>query len=263
MPPTAPKGLHVRDVRGGFLSATRWGEFVTWLEGRPAARALRLSPSPRASLKRDPGPFWGPFCRPVRDRPTRTRSKSLHAGGFDAGTETATGWWLIEVVTVPSLGGRMPGGLVDHRVDLRDVSQRTLDQRPDVRPIEAAQSAAKRRNGDRPDLARQDLCNESGEADLDVFDSAPGAPVHLRWEVDDVAGIGRLASIEDEHSTRLDLAARAGGRVRPEVVRVGALELQRKPTSHHTDTIDGVDQRFRVGLEYVSPRVANHVAHRL
>ena len=126
-------------------------------------------------------------------------------------------------------------------------------------PIEAAQSAAKRRDGDRLDLARLDLGNESIEACLDVFDSAFAAPMHLRWEVDDVAGVGQFAGVEDEHAAGLDLVAFAGGRVGLEVGRIGALELQRDSTAHHTDAIDGVDQRFCVGVEYVSPCVANHV----
>ncbi|EPR38874.1 hypothetical protein dsmv_0284 [Desulfococcus multivorans DSM 2059] len=74
----------------------------------------------------------------------------------------------------------------------------------------------------------------------------------LGWKVDDIARIEHLAGFEHEHTARFNLFPSAGGFVGLEILRKRLLELQGDPLAHYTDTVDCVDQGFRIVRKNIS-----------
>jgi hypothetical protein len=82
--------------------------------------------------------------------------------------------------------------------------------------------------------------------------------VPLGRKVDDVARRCQIAGFEHKHPARLDLLARAGRRIGLEVLRKLILELQCDTAPHHTNAVDGVDQRLGLAAQDVACRVFDH-----
>ena len=112
-------------------------------------------------------------------------------------------------------------------------------------PLETAESAPERREGDRMNPAPLDLGYQLRQPRLDVREAAAGAPVPLGRKVDDETR-DQFPGFEHEPPARLQFAAVAGILVRLVVVREPALERQRDAAAHNADAVDTVHQRLAV-----------------
>ena len=112
----------------------------------------------------------------------------------------------------------------DDDLDIIECAQSRLHARTHTRPVQSAQPAAERWDGDRPDPARADFPGERLQPGLDVFEPALATPVPLGREVDDVARGNHRTCLEDEHVPGSHLVALAPGGVRLEVLGKRALE---------------------------------------
>ena len=148
--------------------------------------------------------------------------------------------------------------LEDDDMEIVDAAQRRFDARAHVGPIQPAEAAAERRDGDGADAAIADLFDQRLQAGVDILHPALAAPMPLGWEVDDELRIGQRPGLEHEHLARLHLLPRAGGLISLEVRRKVILELKRDAAAHDADAVDRIDQRFRVGPQDVSGREFDH-----
>jgi len=74
----------------------------------------------------------------------------------------------------------------------------------------------------------------------------------LGREIHDVLRVRQPARFEHEHSSGLNLPARAGCFVCLEVEGIRFLELQGEPAPHDAHAVDRVHERFRVCLQDVA-----------
>jgi hypothetical protein len=81
--------------------------------------------------------------------------------------------------------------------------------------------------------------------------------MHLRGEVDDVAGCRSRSALDDQDSARVEFMCVARPLVDAEVLRKCAFELQCETLSHHADAIDSVYLGFSVRLQQVPLRDLN------
>ncbi len=76
--------------------------------------------------------------------------------------------------------------------------KRRLDPRAYIGPLQTTQPTAERGDGNRPDVPRPDLLDQSDKASLEVFHPALASPVAFGREVDEVERVGQSASLENE-----------------------------------------------------------------
>jgi hypothetical protein len=76
--------------------------------------------------------------------------------------------------------------------------------------------------------------------------------VTLGGEIDDEPRPDTPTSRNHEHPARHDFTSTAGALVNPEVLRVRLLELKCYTLAHHTNTVDSVDESFRISFEQVA-----------
>ena len=107
-------------------------------------------------------------------------------------------------------------------------------------PVEAAQAAPDRRDGDGADTVAGEGRDEAAKPGLDVADRAAVAPVALGGEVDDSPG-SVAAGVEHEHAARPQPALGAGAAVGLEGVGVAAPELEGEAGARDADAVDGID----------------------
>lgn len=124
------------------------------------------------------------------------------------------------------------------------------DARADLLPVEPAQAAAERGDGDGADAVAADDAHEVGEAGVEVFQPGGVAPVPFGGEADDQPW-GGLAGVVDVDPPWLQVPGGAGVLVVAVVGGPGAFELCGEPGAHDADGVDGVDQRVDVGGEQV------------
>ena len=78
----------------------------------------------------------------------------------------------------------------------------------------------------------------------------------FRWKVDHVARIQKLATVVDQHHSRSKRSCVATLLICLKVVFELLFELRSDSSPHHANTINGIDERFSIGVEDVSRFVA-------
>ena len=129
----------------------------------------------------------------------------------------------------------------------RHIRETVSDEGAHRAPVETAQAAPDRRDGDGADAAAGECCGEAAKLGLDVADRAAVAPVTLGGEVDDPPGSGAtgVTGVEHEHAARPQPALGAGAAVGAEGVGVAAPELEGEAGACDADAVDGIDDALR------------------
>jgi hypothetical protein len=99
---------------------------------------------------------------------------------------------------------------------------------------------------------------QSIKASLYVLDQAFAAPMPFGWKVDDKPRMMKPVQVEDQHLAGPKFSTVAGCFISLVVFGKRLAELQRDAAPHNSDTVDGVDERFRVCVENVALLKLNH-----
>ena len=133
-----------------------------------------------------------------------------------------------------------------------------LNHRSNFPPVESAESAPQRGDGNGPDIQPPDIVDQCLQSRSDIADEGLGAPVTLGGKVDDVAWIEEPPIVENEHATGHHLSCLTGRLIGFEVFRKCLFELKRYAFAHEPDAVHGVHQRLGVGLQHISFCKLNH-----
>jgi len=119
-------------------------------------------------------------------------------------------------------------------------------------PIQTAQAASERRQGDGPDSESSNIRNESVQTTFYIFISGIPPPMPLGRKINDEARIEHACPLKDEHFAWRHLTRVASMAIGFVVLGKGFLELQSNTFAHVADTVDCVDQGFRVCFEKIA-----------
>ena len=106
--------------------------------------------------------------------------------------------------------------------------------------------------GDRREVELEDDPDQVVETATDVVELRRGPPVLLGGKIDDVLGERHRPYRYYEHLTDLYIAFPASALVGLTIFGVSTLELECDTLPHDTHRIDGVHERFGIGLKQVS-----------
>ena len=125
-------------------------------------------------------------------------------------------------------------------------------------PVQAAEATAKGWHGHGANATGPNHMDQILQPRFNGLNPAVSPPVALGGKVDDGAGMGEGAGLEDKHGAEPHLTPLASLGVGAEILRKRPLELEGNAAPHHTDAIHCVDKGFGVFGQDVPCGEAKH-----